>query len=565
MLHKGIANPSPHVNKEPWTFDTYRWASLVVCGKTLVKNGEPKTDNIEKFINFPTMGQPEKPQFRTVFGPVWCNWYTEFMCDSLGMLGATRRIGAIRENNLALHTSLIHNQRSFCRKHRGVFRAFRNHIWSYTQSRWVDPNRGRQTWARAPHVKRKERVAEMNRQMAYGDLLPRIQTVKYNCKPNELLPQKKKLRGVGDLTCAGASVGAYIIDPVKEAMERDFIIRGKVRYRFCKAPVLKRLKEEFERLINCENEVEFLCFSDDSCIAVRCMDGVILFNCDVSCCDGSNFAPVFEIVKDVLSAHETDKEIVDEILSQCQRPCVIRNPANWHEKIFMRLREGEFALYSGSVLTTTVNNIANLLIATSLSTMNFSTMTKDQVASSIVSGAAQAGYLVKAQMCEHVEDLQFLKYSPLYTKEGDIMPVLNIGTWLRGDGTCSGHMPGSSRIPWKRRCELYRSGVIESRVHSGEHVIAAAYRTHITKATSGRERRVKERVQLSWLERQAGKFTQKPVLTMSLARRYRLQEFEVLELAQMIKHYGVGYKISHPTIERIIAKDYGDAPKRPWS
>jgi hypothetical protein len=89
---------------------------------------------------------------------------------------------------------------------------------------------------------------------------------------------------------------------------------------------------------------------------------------------------------------------------------------------FVEFHSDRPRLYSGSTLTTAVNNIACLLIA--LNIADLGAINK----ASIEGAAERAGYVLTGTDClETIEDLQFLKHSPVRDTQGVYRPVLNLG------------------------------------------------------------------------------------------------------------------------------------------
>ncbi len=211
-------------------------------------------------------------------------------------------------------------------------------------------------------------------------------------------------------------------------------------------------------------------------------------------------------------------------------------------------------MYSGSVLTTYINNIANTLIFLSLSEMLEELFpdtdpSEEEFADLLLRAARRAGYKVtRSPASEHPESLQFLKRSPSVI-DGKVVCWLNIGTLLRGFGTIRGDLPGSSRVPLVQRARAHNAGIVLSRVHDGDHSIARAFLRACPDAPCF------DRVQRDYHGGVGSCGTYVP--DELIAVRYGLDPQDIRELAQQISQLVVGQRITSSTVVRIIGVDYG--------
>jgi hypothetical protein len=112
-------------------------------------------------------------------------------------------------------------------------------------------------------------------------------------------------------------------------------------------------------------------------------------------------------------------------------------------------------LYSGSTITTAINNIANIAIGVSIAECEY----KGEL--DICTAAERAGYIITGcQPLEYPEDIQFLKHSPIRDIHGVYQPMLNFGVLIRASGTCKGDLPG--RGPLIDRAQTFQRSLLRS-------------------------------------------------------------------------------------------------------
>lgn len=411
----------------------------------------------------------------------------------------------------------------------------------------LDPDHLRNLWTDNPHPKKRLRTRARVAIVADGRVAhrTRVSKVRYKPKNGELLAPGKYLRGVGDLTCNGSTKLGYFMDLVKEVFALPFHVADGCAT-FIKAPDRDALKDVFHQLL-CPKGVVFYYFSDDSCISVECDDGTFTANVDISACDGSNYKPVFDVLKEAMSVGAQFQADVDGAFDQLELPCSVYSHM-WTQKV--KLVPNGPVLYSGSVLTTSVNNMANLLIFMCI--MKLMTPVGNRRVGDmprIIERAAEmAGYIVKVDICKTRGDIQFLKHSPCLV-DGTIVPVLNLGVWLRGFGTFIGDLPGSSKVGYEERARMYNSDVIKSRCHAGNHILARSFDHLIVNRT------LIKNLSLEHYNSVGGSDVFVP--TEELCLRYGCTVPELEELCYFISISDVNDFVEHPLLSVMMAKDYG--------
>jgi hypothetical protein len=208
----------------------------------------------------------------------------------------------------------------------------------------------------------------------------------------------------------------------------------------------------FERLIDPPGRFTFVYFSDDSCLAIRTQAGKILrFNVDISSCDASHTKALFDAY--VRIHPERLQADARKLVRQCEQPITVVDLNNKRRKVCLKPLEPR--LYSGSTITTAINNLACQLIGLAISEATINC--KEDV----VAAAEKAGYIVTCIDCEDWHQLQFLKHSPVYDTTGSLQPLLNIGVLLRLSGTAKGDFVGCKGESMKTRVDRQQSGLLQ--------------------------------------------------------------------------------------------------------
>jgi len=376
--------------------------------------------------------------------------------------------------------------------------------------------------------------------------------VDYKCKTGEIIKRGKYPRAVGDLSAPGASVAGYFMDWVKEAFSipyRD----GKYTYTFIKQPDHNVLQSVFHDLIY-PTGVHLFYFSDDSCISALCSDGNFVANLDISACDGSNFDPIFNILEFIMSVDDRYNADIKAVFDQLELPCEVRTV---HDKILAKagrvtLTPKGKVLYSGSVLTTSTNNTANMVFGLCLKRiLGQRSFTKKEFGDAVIKAGECAGYIFKIDMCDNYSDIQFLKHSPAMVG-GVIVPFLNLGTMLRSLGTCIGDLPGKRKNHLYQRAEIFYSDVVKSYIHAGNTSVLKALQTRVIKKTFGLKH---IRGVIPYLRSSCHIPIDIP--DEELTRRYKVGPQDIQELVLYLISSKFGEIISLPVVDMIMAKDYG--------
>jgi len=211
-----------------------------------------------------------------------------------------------------------------------------------------------------------------------------------------------------------------------------------------------------------KEEPVFLYFSDDSSASFRCLvDGkvsMVYANMDISSCDSSQGPSVFESLLEMCP--HVARPHMEALLRQCQSEAVC---GHGYRKI--RVKPIGYFEYSGSVLTTTLNNIANLNIGVSLYD-RLPLLPLDELKVEIERRLSNCGWKCTIEWCENIHQVQFLKCSPCLTIHGEVVPFLNFGVILRSLGQKSWDLPGQGEL--QSRAYAFNAGLVSGFQHAGE-------------------------------------------------------------------------------------------------
>lgn len=372
-----------------------------------------------------------------------------------------------------------------------------------------------------------------------------IKKVTAKVKRDEWAKEGKLPRVINDLTTIGSLMGPHLAEFLKDAMASFSDKIGTLETKFVKSPDLASLTEVFEKLINV-GESYFCYFSDDSCFATDCTDGRFIANVDISSCDASHGERIFEFLRELVADLPFASEIMDGLIHQLTLPLHIKNSDNSLAGI---LRATSPTLYTGSGLTTITNNVANFLIAMSISKhLGDKHRSKAEMREYIVNRAKAIGYIVTCDVCERNSDIQFLKHSPDLSGR----PCLNVGVILRSFGLCRGDLPGRGDIV--ARARKYCASLVKCYTASGKHEI-----TDILAEKFPRTEEVFDtfaRKHLSYhLENKPDRIDYHSY--GHVQDRYRLDPDEFKDFLRLIETQDFNTVIYHSCISKILEKDYG--------
>lgn len=488
--------------------------------------------------------------YRTIFGPaVAVNSVTYCACDPCFAL-AFRRQTACREpeaegpvrnpkyGNVA-EEELRENQAQFFASAGWVEvvgrlrEMYNNHIDLKVQEEEMKEHAG------DPHQKvrlRMQAKKELLDTCSVADDLW-ILDVLVKMKREEHAKDGKYPRTIGDLGVAASLQGFRLTEMLKSAQSSEELHYMGGRIIFIKSPQPEVLREAFEELVNPTGTFAYVYFSDDACLAHHRPDGVRICNMDISSCDTSHGPSVFQTLIDLMPLGA--REQMEKLVRQCSLPVRIQSLASKTERLKLLSREP--TLYSGSTITTAINNVANVAIAVACAQDGF----RDVVAS-----ARRVGYIVTVEEAEQPEDIQFLKCSPVYDVRGRLQPVLNLGVLLRLSGACKGDLPG--RGDWRPRASAFQASLLRGYMPGMENAMIDSMRSRFYPYTNPSY----DAPAASLYEHKMKGDTPFRVDNANLTRRYKLDPVEEAEVNRFFSGATIGTTSGGTGLSKILMKDY---------
>lgn len=360
------------------------------------------------------------------------------------------------ERYQAFHNELKNNQQLFVENNQNFFEKLRLLYTSYFESYLGMEEECRQHYD-DPHAKRTIRIEAFKELNDSSEIFKPlwVRKVLYKLKKDEFAKLDKYGRLIGDLGVGASLQGFRVTDFMKVAEAYEPLLENGIRIQFIKSPEQAALRSVFEFLQNPPERGYFCYFSDDSCFCIRINGIVYKFNIDISSCDSSHTHPVFKALID--STPFIAQADMSALVDQLKLPIKIKSINNPHTSVYLTTTAPH--LYSGSTLTTRINNFANQLIALSLSQHDFSTCSNaGDVEAAIITCARKVGYIVTCQPAKDYSHLQFLKHSPIYDVNGRLQPLLNLGVLLRTTGVCHRDLPG--RGPLRERGRKFQQQLL---------------------------------------------------------------------------------------------------------
>lgn len=470
---------------------------------------------------------------------------------------ALDRIGGARELPFGLEENRVRNdQREFIRAHHEQIEELATLYEPYFDE-YQGAFREAELHHDDPHIKR-----ALRRQAYLEDIRTGAQdietglglrTLRYKVKKDEFAKPRKKPRAIGDLGVTASLLGFRLLDCMKIAMSSEpFRYRDGVAY-FVKSPKASELHRAFETLREPEGTAVFIYFSDDSVLAHRIPGGVHYFNLDIKSCDASHTSSLFRVLER-LTPEGRPRDDMKRVSAQCALPFRLHCPEDPNRVCILQAEEE--VLFSGSVATTSLNNVANLLIFMAIMDAGYDGTLEDGEAVALRRAALSAGYDISGcKPLEHFEQVQFLKHSPVRDALDQFHPMLNLGTLMRSYGIAHGDVLGRGSLC--QRFEEFGQAMLRSAYPYSSNFVVEALR---------RDVQVRSEIQ----SQVASNFAYKVVdligdkdayphywaTTESIALRYGLDSADILELTQLCGLMRYGVVINCEAVRKILLTDY---------
>lgn len=505
----------------------------------------------------------EKPDgsYKTYFGPCYHHLGVVYQADDAGLESAFNfRMACARMPTVKGYSDVGGYHQFLLLQHEYFFttddelRLFQSEFEHYL-SEWFleigDLDVLLCIYAHQPHSKRGLRIRAYQNIISNGDLFHKTfnRAVTGKMKKAEIAKFLKNTRLINDLTTEGSLLAGFVVDEMKKAMAS---YTANHWFQFIKSPNLDDLKTVFARLMDPADQMYFPFFSDDSCVAIRCSDGIYFANVDISSCDASHGHGVFHLLRKLSRADSRLFRYVDGAIKQCEMALTLRNADNSQK---VKLQPSMPTLYSGSTLTTIINNFANIAIACAIKGRLRPDITMAECPDLVRTAAAAAGYIVTVASADSYHKLQFLKHSPCRALCGTIVPVLNHGVMLRSSGSCWGDLPTyrktHGRISLEERMRLYNISQTQcyKNVPTTSYLAALRQKYHSDK-TVFRPSQAHHYI----VDNITSDYSCYIIPDSELAIRYGVQDYDIEELSHTLE----GSTMSSTVASRaILREDYG--------
>lgn len=364
-------------------------------------------------------------------------------------------------------------------------------------------------------------------------------------KSFEIAKPGKIPRNIADLGVPASLRGFRVTAFYKKAMALNpiEILGGSIVY--CPKPNPFQLEEIFRHLIEPPDRFYFVLFSDDSCLSIRTSNGILRYNIDISSCDGSHTEDLFSLLVELVP--DCAREDMEALVNQCRRPFTVYDCNNHSRSVTLRPKQAK--LYSGSTLTTIINNLANILIAYSIAESDI------ESSQDVILAARRAGYIVTCEDCSDWHNLQFLKHSPVFDDKKQIRPLLNIGVLLRLTGTSRGDIPGSNKVPLEVRCNKFQESLLRGAYPKAHFTLIDNMRSRLHVDGSEMDRYSKSL--LAYKVEEEEEYPDFYVPSHEVWQRYDLDTLEIHELEEVFGNAGYGDHFISTGAVKVLNLDYG--------
>lgn len=505
-------------------------------------------------------------EYTTMGGPVFHHPDVVVYGNSVNNLGlALNRLDAARENEQQL---VSNNARIAPGQNRGLsryldsyYRKVRAHLEPELAKLGNTLTEQIRSAVDKENTKYPLRRREMVKIVEKENLVTRslfMKKVSIKLKVPEAAKSGKGTRAIGDFSCPGSLLAPFLVPPLKTAFSRRIEHDGCTIV-FVSSTEASEVDAIFTEMYRSTGNF-FIYFSDDMVCKIFRNGKPEYYNLDISSCDKSQTKAVFLRLK-WFYAGGVWEDLITRAMEQCRSPIYIKSP--WLSSDYITARTTDYTEFSGTVLTTVLNNIAASAICLSI---HYSLKNDDLRISTpnLVSDSAFAvGYTVTAEACAGPEDLQFLKMSFWVDEQAETLhSFLNLGAIIRSFGTCWMDYPYTrSKGETLSGAIRYRNwSVLQGYKHVGETELYRALlaapgcrKTTVTRSKVIDKLVIQERAHKAWDSSMA----RQVVPRSAILTRYCLSDAEYTELCDMARTADVGHYIYSLAVRKILHKDYG--------
>lgn len=404
-----------------------------------------------------------------------------------------------------------------------------------------------------PHIKRYLRIqgykGTFEEFQHYERIWRGAKGFRLKLKRLEYAKASKYGRTIGDFGVQASLQGAFFTDQCKVYLaSRDFTFTGGRRCRYVKSANFKGLCDVFQLLNDPTSLTCMFIHSDDA--IYRTMNGLI-YNLDISKCDGSHGPAVYQFLSELFPG---GGDCISVLIEQLLQPVTIYSEVDWltrsRQKVVIEALRP--ILYSGSTLTTLINTVAMFCIFDQLERCRAETPEE------ILEAAAAIGYILgDPQLCVDVGDQQFLKYSPVLIN-GQYVPVFNLGPMLRTFGSAKFDI-----APSIDESELWKYGyqfnylLINGMFPYVSCPFLDLLRNKFNQTTNKSSKMLLASVAASLPFEEIGTGDMLFLTDLEFFRRYRASTGEIMELSAFVEEAHGYDTICSPLVDRILGMDYG--------
>lgn len=402
------------------------------------------------------------------------------------------------------------------------------------------------------HKKRKLRVEAYNEMLISLDFYKDkwMRTSEWKVKRDEVAKNGKYPRIIVDLGVSASLQGALWAMVAKKFLDSSALnctVNGApLRIKFIGSPRPAEITDELLRIWGAGYGVTALVFSDDACACIQSKDFRVVANLDFSSNDASKTERIWELMFDVL---QCPTDVRTAMMAQVKSAFRVESSDGKNCAVFLPL---ETYLPSGITMTTILNTFSWYITFYHLAFSLRSIHSADDVITCI----EDLGHPCSISECEIIQDLQFLKMSPVVNTSGNYCCVLNPGVIYRASGVCRKDLPGSGSV-YERSCNFQ---------HSIMHgMLSGVSNPTLTSLDPGGKLITLTDDQLPGTLQMVdfSEVVKEEVDDHELFKRYRLADFELCELRTMSQNCGVGQVAYSEAVWKILTKDYDlGAPTR---
>lgn len=512
--------------------------------------------------------------YRTCWGGVQHTGVLYGNCNE-SMRLALRRLTGARGDDVFAHTFLKARQTQWIADNTWLYAMLRRHYtthWHLDYQGMIEEARQRHA---DPHPKRHLRICGWEALLDNDrGLNPQqflwLRKVWTKLKKDEYAKNGSYPRCIGDLGVLASLQGFVLFDRIKGVMaDRPVNVDGIYMY-FIKSSSLVYMKAAFKRLHLCQPLPEdglpsdpravIVYFSDDAAISIQTPTGPIWFEMDISKCDLSHTDAHIDQVAELVPTRFKNDTI--RALSQLGCPFEVRDCTNLRSDKTDQRRRVKFrgtgkVLHSGHTATTVLNNLAIVLIGTSLSRFNIP-FEPSNAHNTIVDAALRVGYLVTVDHRRDFRSLTFLKHYPVLVS-GEWVPLLCLGVFLRSFRQCHGDLPGrvnGRKATFHERALAFDAALIRSMYPAHTHELIERLREYSGAPSLEAEQKIQRESRFSaWY---SGTSSQPPTVVDNeqTYARYGLTSAQCHRLIERFGGSQFEECVTGPEEQRILQIDY---------